>query len=1028
MKIAALMKIVSVMIAFSFLLMLVPGGTDAISGGSTTEPDVVILETPEEVDVSYICFHPTDSSKCLMIGGSQYTNFDYGDYGDPDDDTYSYSFTNNIYTYDGVGAPAKVSGSSNYALTGMDWHPDGDQVTITGSKISYKTEKFTSGTYVYKDTWHPTAYEGGIFRYENGWPSMVKSTSDGYFTDIFWNHAGTDALILGYSMGTYNVPSDYTSYENMHEHYSVGAVWRYSGGSLMKVSSMREDVYPLSAAWSPDDSYALIVGSEFNWEQYYENQWDDDWDNDNDYQMWETTGAVLKYQGGGISLMYQNQYSALTGVSWQPGGDMVLITGYQTKFMEKSYDYEDQWGNPRTRSTSWLDQTSIVAKYDNSGIRRLNCPNQWTPLNCIDWRGGNIAIMSGNRYQEHIWYYDYDKDKDGYVDDDEQDDYEKAWDEREIFTPLLEYNLHTDRFEDYHFRFNDKSIHDIAFAPDGTYALLLGGDDTIIRYIPILEPPKMRDPLGKTAIIPELVFDQRHPEDGMDILDLSEYFTDENDADWLVYTIESQQSPGILEATLNDTNLCIIQHNPNWHGSLNFTIRATDNTSAYTISDVFKATVTPIPPVIISDPFGFNVFDPGSGCSLLDLEGYFNQPDDPYVLKYSIVYQENPSKLEAFLNGTALDFIIKDPQWSGSLGFSVRATYENGAYIDSNVFQVRVDPIPPLGLMVQNVNKFDEDCPSTGCSLVDLAKIFKTLESPELLVYTVEYQQRPDYIEAVVNGTTLDFIQKVENWYGTAQFSVRATYPNGAYIVSALFDVEVTPTNDPPEIPKIIALDEVASNAILSPGFNAELGEAKVKFTAIGSDLDDDGTNTDPLTYRWDFGDGGTAIGEVVTHTYKETGIYTVKLEVTDSSGVTRATTHEIEVSLAQDTWFWPVVIIIIIVIVVLILVMFLKARKRARKERISKVERKAMLNQAPVPQRPGPTPPPPPSAQYSPMRGAQRPPPPPPGGQRDPYDRGYDQGYPPQGPPSDYSQPGYLEDDTTYLPPAPPPEDLQYF
>lgn len=37
--------------------------------------------------------------------------------------------------------------------------------------------------------------------------------------------------------------------------------------------------------------------------------------------------------------------------------------------------------------------------------------------------------------------------------------------------------------------------------------------------------------------------------------------------------------------------------------------------------------------------------------------------------------------------------------------------------------------------------------------------------------------------------------------------------------------------------------------------------------------------------WSWEFGDGETAKGETVTHTYEKAGTYTVKLTVTDSAG-----------------------------------------------------------------------------------------------------------------------------------------------
>jgi PKD repeat protein len=51
-----------------------------------------------------------------------------------------------------------------------------------------------------------------------------------------------------------------------------------------------------------------------------------------------------------------------------------------------------------------------------------------------------------------------------------------------------------------------------------------------------------------------------------------------------------------------------------------------------------------------------------------------------------------------------------------------------------------------------------------------------------------------------------------------------------------------------------------------------------------------DGTASRPVTgsivlYQWDFGDGATASGAVVEHTYTRAWRYTVTLTVTDSGG-----------------------------------------------------------------------------------------------------------------------------------------------
>lgn len=64
-----------------------------------------------------------------------------------------------------------------------------------------------------------------------------------------------------------------------------------------------------------------------------------------------------------------------------------------------------------------------------------------------------------------------------------------------------------------------------------------------------------------------------------------------------------------------------------------------------------------------------------------------------------------------------------------------------------------------------------------------------------------------------------------------------------------------------------------------------------IEFNASSSTSDNSITD-----YNWNFGDGNTDIGEVVTHSYNSEGNYTVELTLTDSNGQTANETVEIEV------------------------------------------------------------------------------------------------------------------------------------
>jgi PKD repeat protein len=56
-------------------------------------------------------------------------------------------------------------------------------------------------------------------------------------------------------------------------------------------------------------------------------------------------------------------------------------------------------------------------------------------------------------------------------------------------------------------------------------------------------------------------------------------------------------------------------------------------------------------------------------------------------------------------------------------------------------------------------------------------------------------------------------------------------------------------------------------------------------------------TGIGPLTYRWDFGDGGSAFGQSPRHTYRQPGTYTATVTATDSQGRTGTDTVQVTVT-----------------------------------------------------------------------------------------------------------------------------------
>jgi PKD repeat protein len=60
--------------------------------------------------------------------------------------------------------------------------------------------------------------------------------------------------------------------------------------------------------------------------------------------------------------------------------------------------------------------------------------------------------------------------------------------------------------------------------------------------------------------------------------------------------------------------------------------------------------------------------------------------------------------------------------------------------------------------------------------------------------------------------------------------------------------------------------------------------------------------NGDPLTYAWDFGDGGTGTGKRPAHAYADNGTYTVSLTVQDDRGGSGTTTFSLTINNANPT------------------------------------------------------------------------------------------------------------------------------
>ncbi len=71
---------------------------------------------------------------------------------------------------------------------------------------------------------------------------------------------------------------------------------------------------------------------------------------------------------------------------------------------------------------------------------------------------------------------------------------------------------------------------------------------------------------------------------------------------------------------------------------------------------------------------------------------------------------------------------------------------------------------------------------------------------------------------------------------------------------------------------------------VADAGDSRNVGVGELRLFDGSSSFDPDGTI---VSYAWDFGDGSTATGPIVSHSYAQIGTYTAVLIVTDDDGLT---------------------------------------------------------------------------------------------------------------------------------------------
>ncbi len=132
----------------------------------------------------------------------------------------------------------------------------------------------------------------------------------------------------------------------------------------------------------------------------------------------------------------------------------------------------------------------------------------------------------------------------------------------------------------------------------------------------------------------------------------------------------------------------------------------------------------------------------------------------------------------------------------------------------------------------------------------------------------------------VVSSTSITAITPAHT-EGTVDVAVTNTDGSGCVLTGFTY---MNPVNQPPQV-------SIAASAV------SGVAPLLINFTASASDPDGS-----IVSYKWDFGDGQSASGASVSHTYQSAGAFTARVAVTDNSGATVVASISVTVSAAANT------------------------------------------------------------------------------------------------------------------------------
>ena len=121
----------------------------------------------------------------------------------------------------------------------------------------------------------------------------------------------------------------------------------------------------------------------------------------------------------------------------------------------------------------------------------------------------------------------------------------------------------------------------------------------------------------------------------------------------------------------------------------------------------------------------------------------------------------------------------------------------------------------------------------------------------------------------------------------------------------------------------VLDITKPEANMHVTPKTDVSVG------ASITFDASESSDNVGIINCKWDFGDGNTKNGMIVTHSYSKSGNYTVTLAVSDAVGNTERCSMILQV--VETFPWWSVGVVVTVLLIILLGTLLWRRRARAQ-------------------------------------------------------------------------------------------------